>query len=133
LGPRLLCDGHGNILKGAFPVENNPAGVAWLIEQITATARHRKIPKNQIFLGGEDEPAYVANFTAALREAGYAQCQPYLLRRRLRRKAPDPTKHPSASKLPGSGTAVSAPMLLRLMNLLPTKSSAKLKPPLVAP
>lgn len=67
----LVCDGHGDILKGAFPVENNPAGVAWLIEQIAATARHRKIPKNQIFLGGEDEPAYVANFTAALREAGY--------------------------------------------------------------
>jgi len=67
----LVCDGHGDILKGAFPVENNPAGVAWLIEQISATARHRKIPNNQIFLGGEDEPAYVANFTAALREAGY--------------------------------------------------------------
>lgn len=67
----LVCDGHGDILKGAFPVENNPAGVAWLIEQISATARHRKIPKNQIFLGGEDEPAYVANFTVALREAGY--------------------------------------------------------------
>ena len=66
----LVCDGHGDILKVAFPVENNPAGVAWLIEQIAATARHRKIPKNQIFLGGEDEPAYVANFTAALREAG---------------------------------------------------------------
>ena len=55
----LVCDGHGDILKDAFPVENNPAGVAWLIEQIRATARHRKIPKNQIFLGGEDEPAYV--------------------------------------------------------------------------
>ena len=67
----LVCDGHGDILKAAFPVENNPAGVAWLIEQISATARHRKIPKNQIFLGGEDEPAYVANFTVALREAGY--------------------------------------------------------------
>ena len=67
----FVCDGHGDILKGAFPVENTPAGVAHLIEQISATARHRKIPNNQIFLGGEDEPAYVANFTAALREAGY--------------------------------------------------------------
>jgi transposase len=67
----LICDGHGDILKSAFPVENNPEGVAYLIEQISATARHRKIPKNQIFLGGEDEPAYVANFTAALRGADY--------------------------------------------------------------
>jgi transposase len=67
----LICDGHGDILKSAFPVENNVAGIAFLIEQISATARRRKIPKNQIFLGGEDEPAYVANFTAAMREAGY--------------------------------------------------------------
>jgi len=67
----LICDGTGEILKSAFPVENSVAGVAFLIEQISATARRRKIPKNQIFLGGEDEAAYVANFTAALREKGY--------------------------------------------------------------
>jgi transposase len=67
----LICDGNGDILKAAFPVENNAAGVAFLIEQISATARRRKIPKNQIFLGGEDEAAYVANFTAALREKDY--------------------------------------------------------------
>lgn len=67
----LICDGNGDILKAAFPVENNAAGVAFLIEQISATARRRKIPKNQIFLGGEDEAAYVANFTAALREKAY--------------------------------------------------------------
>lgn len=67
----LICDGHGDVLKASFPVENNPEGIAFLIEQISATARRRKIPKNQIFLGGEDEPAYVANFTAALRDKGY--------------------------------------------------------------
>lgn len=67
----LVCDGHGDILKAAFPVENNTAGIDFLIEEVTATARRRKIPKNQIFLGGEDEPAYVANFTAALRQRGY--------------------------------------------------------------
>lgn len=67
----LICDGHGDILKAAFPVENNAAGIDFLIEQISATARRRKIPQNQIFLGGEDEPAYVANFTAALREKSY--------------------------------------------------------------
>ncbi len=67
----LICDGRGDILKTAFPVENNIAGIDFLIEQISATANRRKIPQKQIFLGGEDEPAYVANFTAALREKGY--------------------------------------------------------------
>jgi hypothetical protein len=67
----LVCDGHGDILKAAFPVENNPAGIAFLIEQISATARRRNIPQNQIFFGGEDQASYVANFTAALREKGY--------------------------------------------------------------
>jgi transposase len=67
----LICDGNGDVLKAAFPVENNPAGIAFLIKEVSATARRRKIPMNQIFLGGEDEAAYVANFTAALRDRGY--------------------------------------------------------------
>jgi len=67
----LICDGQGDMLKSAFPVENNAAGVAHLIKEVSATARRRKIPKDQIFLGGEDEAAYVANFTEALRARGY--------------------------------------------------------------
>ena len=67
----LICDGHGDVLKAAFPVENNSAGIDFLIDQISATARRRKIPQNQIFLGGEDAASYVANFTAALREKDY--------------------------------------------------------------
>ncbi len=67
----LICDGNGDVLKKSFPVENNVAGVAHLVKEISATARHRKIPKDQIFLGGEDEAAYVANFTEALRAKGY--------------------------------------------------------------
>jgi transposase len=66
----LICDGNGDVLKAAFPVENNAAGIAHLIKEITATARRRKIPKDQIFLGGEDEAAYVANFTQVLRAKG---------------------------------------------------------------
>ena len=62
----LICDGNGDVLKKSFPVENNAAGVAHLVKEISATARRRKIPKDQIYLGGEDEPAYVANFTEAL-------------------------------------------------------------------
>lgn len=67
----LICDGRGDVIKASFPVENNAAGIAHLIQEISATARRRKIPKDQIFLGGEDEAAYVANFTQALREKGY--------------------------------------------------------------
>ena len=67
----LICDGHGDVLKAAFPVENNAAGIAHLIQEIAATARRRKIPKDQIYLGGEDEATYVANFTEALRAKGY--------------------------------------------------------------
>lgn len=67
----LFCDGLGDILKKPFTVENNAQGVAWLCKEIQATARRRKIKKDTIFLGGEDEPAYVANFVAALSREGY--------------------------------------------------------------
>jgi transposase len=67
----LCCDGNGDILKKPFPVDNTAEGVDFLCAQIDATARRRKIVKKNIFLGGEDEPAYIANFAAALRERGY--------------------------------------------------------------
>ena len=67
----LICDGNGDDLKSSSPVENNTAGIGHLPKEISATARHSKIPQNQIFLGGEDEAAYVANFTQALRLKGY--------------------------------------------------------------
>ncbi len=67
----LCCDGNGDILRKPFPVHNSTEGVAFLIEQITATAQRRKIPKCNIFLGGEDEPSYVVNFTEALRARQY--------------------------------------------------------------
>jgi transposase len=67
----LCCDGNGAILRKPFAVHNSSEGVAFLIEQITATARRRKIPQSNIFLGGEDEPSYVVNFTEALRAKRY--------------------------------------------------------------
>ncbi len=67
----LCCDGNGDILRQPFPIDNTAEGVAFLVEQISATARRRKIPKCDIFLGGEDEPSYVANFTQALRSRQY--------------------------------------------------------------
>ena len=67
----LFCDGLGDILKKPFSVENSIEGVEFLCKEIQATARRRKISKDTIFLGGEDEPAYVANFVAALTRKGY--------------------------------------------------------------
>jgi transposase len=67
----LCCDGNGDILRKPFSVDNTVEGVAFLVEQIKVAARRRKIPKSAIFLGGEDEPSYVANFTAALRGRQY--------------------------------------------------------------
>ena len=66
----LICDGNGDILKNPFTVLNSPEGVAFLLDEIAATARHRKIPKNQIILGGEDMPSYVDNFILALKKSG---------------------------------------------------------------
>lgn len=67
----LCCDGNGEILRKPFPVENNRAGIDFLVEALETTASRRKIPKSQIFLGGEDEPPYVSNFLTALRKKGY--------------------------------------------------------------
>jgi len=60
-----ICDGHGDVLKASLPVENYAAGIAHLIKKIPA--HRREITKEEIFLGGEDEAPYVANFTEALR------------------------------------------------------------------
>tara|TARA_B110001454_G_scaffold155645_1_gene144960 strand:- start:464 stop:739 length:276 start_codon:yes stop_codon:yes gene_type:complete len=67
----LCCDGNGDVLKEPFPVENNAEGVAYLCEQVEATARRRKIAKDTIFFGGEDQPSYVVNFVTALHQRGY--------------------------------------------------------------
>jgi len=67
----MICDGKGDVLKAAFPVHNSTEGVAFLCEQIEASARRRKIPKKHIFIGGEDEASYVENFTTALCDRGY--------------------------------------------------------------
>ena len=67
----LFCDGLGDILKKPFTVENNAEGIEFLCKEIKSTSSRRKIKKDSIFLGGEDEPAYVANFVATLTRKGY--------------------------------------------------------------
>lgn len=67
----LICDGHGHVLKQPFPVDNSAEGVAFLLNQVEATARRRKIPKKPIFFGGEDLPSYAENLAYQLRQKGY--------------------------------------------------------------
>ena len=108
----LICDGHGDVLKSSFPVENNAAGIAHLIKEITATARSRKIPKDQIFLGGEDEAAYIANFTETLRAKGYLVVRVNATRPRKTAKISSPAPTPStcwASPKPFSPAAPASP------------------------
>ena len=45
----LICDGYGNVLKKPFTINNSQEGIDFLIDQVSATARRRKIPKSQIF------------------------------------------------------------------------------------
>ena len=63
----LVCDGSGSIMKKPFTVDNSVEGVGFMIEQINATARRRKIPRKHIFIGGEDAPSYVDNFAENLK------------------------------------------------------------------
>ena len=49
-----------------------PTSVFMVLDRYSRrSSSYRKIPQNQIFLGGEDAASYVANFTAALREKDY--------------------------------------------------------------
>ncbi len=64
----LVCDGKGDVMKKTFTVDNTQDGVSYLIDQINASARRRRIPRKHIFIGGEDAPSYVDNFAKALKK-----------------------------------------------------------------
>jgi transposase len=64
----LICNGVGDVVCGAFGVENSVQGIAALLERVRQCARKRKIPPCQIFFGGEDSPSFAANFVHQLRE-----------------------------------------------------------------
>jgi transposase len=64
----LICNGLGDLLKGAFAVDNAPSGAEVLLDQVRASARQRKIRPEQVFFGGEDYPSYAENFIRRLRQ-----------------------------------------------------------------
>ena len=67
----LLCNGFGDILKKPFAVENSPAGLQKLLEEVRSTCAHRGLQNHHVFFGGEDNPPYALNFLEALAQAGY--------------------------------------------------------------
>jgi transposase len=67
----LFCNGFGDILKKAFPVDNSAAGLESLLAEVRRTCQHRTIRKKHVFFGGEDNPPYVQNFIRALAAQGY--------------------------------------------------------------
>src|SRR5689334_12612272 len=67
----LFCNGFGDILKKAFPVDNSAAGLQALLAEVGRTCQHRHIRKKHVFFGGEDNPPYVINFLETLAKQGY--------------------------------------------------------------
>jgi transposase len=67
----LFCDGRGDILKKAFPIENSKSGLDSLIAELKATCRHRGLSPDHAFFGGEDVPAWAENFICALQDKGF--------------------------------------------------------------
>ena len=67
----LCYDGNGDFLKQPFTLENNAEGIAFLREQVDTTTRRRKVEKETLFFGGEDQHSYVTNFVSALNDRGH--------------------------------------------------------------
>lgn len=62
----MIVNGDGEVLRQPFTVTNNADGVVFLLEAVRSTVKRHAIKPAQVIYGGEDEPAYVTNFLAAL-------------------------------------------------------------------
>jgi transposase len=67
----MCCNGHGQILRKPFSIENSPQGIAYLTEQVTRSCEHRRINPKHVFFGGEDVGSYAENFVNTLRSGGW--------------------------------------------------------------
>ena len=67
----MFCNGNGDIVRKPFSVKNSPEGIAFLIDQVTRSYRHRGIKKKHVFFGGEDVNSYSENFVNTLRNKGW--------------------------------------------------------------
>lgn len=64
----LICNGRGDIVHGAFGLDNSRVGAEQLLEQARHCAKQRRIDPRHVFFGGEDCPAYAENFLRRLRQ-----------------------------------------------------------------
>lgn len=67
----LCCNGSGSVLKKAFPVKNNPDGLAFVLEVVETICRKHHIKREHVFFGGEDCGTFSFNFIHGLRESGF--------------------------------------------------------------
>ncbi|MBU4498036.1 MAG: transposase zinc-binding domain-containing protein [Verrucomicrobia bacterium] len=70
----LFCNGYGEVLRQPFTAKNTPEGVAYLVQQIQSTCRHRDIAPRYVFCGGEDGGPYALNFIESLRAQAWMVC-----------------------------------------------------------
>ncbi len=67
----LCCNGSGKVLKKAFPIKNNPEGMAFLLNAVEKICRKHHIKREHVFFGGEDCGTFSLNFIHGLREQGF--------------------------------------------------------------
>jgi hypothetical protein len=66
----LILNGQGDILHSAFTVRNDAEGVVFLLDKVRVCLKHHAITPGHVCFAGEDEPAWVCNFLAALGATG---------------------------------------------------------------
>jgi transposase len=67
----LFCNGLGDVLKKAFPIENSSKGLEALLQEVQSTCQHRGIQTEHVFFGGEDRPTYAENFIHQICQKGF--------------------------------------------------------------
>jgi len=67
----LCCNGSGRVLRKAFPVENTPEGINFVIEVADKICRKHHIDHRHVFFGGEDCGTFSLNFIYGLRDRGF--------------------------------------------------------------
>jgi len=68
----VLCLGNGDCLSKPFAVQNTPAGADYLVGRIDGICRQRRIPRENVLIGGEDPAEYTFNFIHRMRLDGFA-------------------------------------------------------------
>jgi transposase len=64
----LICNGLGDLIKGAFCIDNTSAGLTELLHHVRACAKAKRMRLEHVFFGGEDYPSFAENFLHQLRQ-----------------------------------------------------------------